>query len=85
MDERDEATRWINLALKLLVNQDLVGIKTFAIRAKEADPMMGYAEEILAVVDTLMEIGDVVESAEEWVAVCGGGVWVGDGGEDDIF
>ncbi|CAM8900541.1 unnamed protein product [Rhodiola kirilowii] len=54
MDGRDEAARWINLALKLLVNQDLVGINTFAIRAKEADLMMGYAEEILAVVDTLM-------------------------------
>ncbi|CAM8937675.1 unnamed protein product [Rhodiola kirilowii] len=69
MDGRDEAARWINLALKLLVNRDLVGTKTFAIRAKEADPTMGYAEEILAVVDTLMAGQQQINGRYDWYGI----------------
>uniref|UniRef100_A0A7N0TVW5 J domain-containing protein n=1 Tax=Kalanchoe fedtschenkoi TaxID=63787 RepID=A0A7N0TVW5_KALFE len=78
MEGRDEAVRWINLALKLLVNRDLVGTKTFAIRAKEADPTTGYVEEILAVVDTLMAGQQQINGRYDWYGVLQVGRMCGD-------
>uniref|UniRef100_A0A7N0UR59 J domain-containing protein n=1 Tax=Kalanchoe fedtschenkoi TaxID=63787 RepID=A0A7N0UR59_KALFE len=78
MDGRDEAARWINLALKLLVNRDLVGTKTFAIRAKEADPGLEYAEEILAVVDTLMAGQQQINGRYDWYGILQVGRMCGD-------
>lgn len=51
---RAEAQRWIGIAEKLLVSHDLVGSKTFAIRARESDPRLEAADQILAIADTLL-------------------------------
>ncbi|KAL4555948.1 hypothetical protein LXL04_038582 [Taraxacum kok-saghyz] len=51
---RAEAQRWLGIAEKLLIDHDLVGSKTFAIRARESDPRFGAADQILAIVDTLL-------------------------------
>ncbi|XP_023745870.1 uncharacterized protein LOC111894036 [Lactuca sativa] len=51
---RAEAQRWLGIAEKLLMSHDLVGSKTFAIRARESDPRLEAADQILAVVDTLI-------------------------------
>jgi hypothetical protein len=50
---REEAQRWIGIAAKLLAARDLVGSKSFALRAQESDPNSQPAAQILAVVDTL--------------------------------
>ncbi|PWA66239.1 hypothetical protein CTI12_AA332910 [Artemisia annua] len=51
---RAEAQRWIGIAEKLLMSHDLVGSKTFAIRARESDPRLQSANQILAIIDTLI-------------------------------
>ncbi|XP_076896983.1 uncharacterized protein LOC143550163 [Bidens hawaiensis] len=51
---RAEAQRWLGIAEKLLISHDLVGSKTFAIRARESDPRLEAAEQILAIADTLL-------------------------------
>ncbi|MFS7985549.1 putative DnaJ domain, Chaperone J-domain superfamily [Helianthus anomalus] len=51
---RAEAQRWLGIAEKLLISHDLVGSKTFAIRARESDPRLEPAEQILAIADTLL-------------------------------
>ncbi|KAL8237530.1 hypothetical protein R6Q59_018611 [Mikania micrantha] len=51
---RAEAQRWLGIAEKLLIGHDLVGSKTFAIRARESDPRLEAAEQILAIADTLL-------------------------------
>ncbi|KAF3667881.1 putative clathrin assembly protein-like [Capsicum annuum] len=51
---RAEAIRWLSIAEKLLTNRDLVGSKSFAIRAHESDPTLLPADQILAIVDTLI-------------------------------
>ncbi|KAJ0508429.1 putative DnaJ domain, Chaperone J-domain superfamily [Helianthus annuus] len=51
---RAEAQRWLGIAEKLLMGNDLVGSKTFAIRARESDPRLEAADQILAVADTLL-------------------------------
>nr|XP_043621810.1 transcription factor SPT20 homolog [Erigeron canadensis] len=51
---RAEAQRWIGIAEKLLISHDLVGSKTFAIRARESDPRLEAADQILAIADTLL-------------------------------
>ncbi|KAJ8572496.1 hypothetical protein K7X08_009007 [Anisodus acutangulus] len=51
---RAEAIRWLSIAEKLLTNRDLVGSKSFATRARESDPTLLPAEQILAIVDTLI-------------------------------
>ncbi|GAV79690.1 DnaJ domain-containing protein [Cephalotus follicularis] len=52
--QRAEAERWLNIAQKLLAARDLHGTKTFAIRARESDPRLDSANQILAVADTLL-------------------------------
>ncbi|XP_059311591.1 uncharacterized protein LOC132063161 [Lycium ferocissimum] len=51
---RAEAIRWLSIAEKLLTNRDLVGSKSFATRARESDPTLLPAEQIIAIVDTLI-------------------------------
>ncbi|MCD7447971.1 hypothetical protein HAX54_036790 [Datura stramonium] len=51
---RAEAIRWLSIAEKLLTNRDLVGSKSFATRARESDPTLLPADQILAIVDTLI-------------------------------
>ncbi|KAL4555946.1 hypothetical protein LXL04_038580 [Taraxacum kok-saghyz] len=51
---RAEAQRWLGIAEKLLMGHDLVGSKTFAIRARDSDPRLEAAEQILAIADTLL-------------------------------
>ncbi|KAI3509428.1 hypothetical protein L1887_24692 [Cichorium endivia] len=51
---RAEAQRWLGIAEKLLMGHDLVGAKTFAIRARESDPRLEAADQILAIADTLL-------------------------------
>ncbi|KAI3770109.1 hypothetical protein L6452_01231 [Arctium lappa] len=51
---RAEAQRWLGIAEKLLMGHDLVGSKTFAIRARESDPRLEAADQILAINDTLL-------------------------------
>lgn len=52
--QRAEAERWLGIAAKLLTARDFLGSKTFAIRAREADPNNAMSEQILAVVDTVL-------------------------------
>ncbi|KAL3843788.1 hypothetical protein ACJIZ3_001191 [Penstemon smallii] len=51
---RAEALRWLTIAEKLLSARDLMGSKSFATRARDADPTLSHADLILAVVDTLL-------------------------------
>ncbi|CAA0807362.1 Chaperone DnaJ-domain superfamily protein [Striga hermonthica] len=51
---RAEAIRWLTIAEKLLSARDLLGSRSFATRARDADPTLSAADEILAVVDTLL-------------------------------
>nr|XP_018626068.1 uncharacterized protein LOC104095566 isoform X2 [Nicotiana tomentosiformis] len=51
---RAEALRWLSIAEKLLTNRDLVGSKSFATRARESDPTLLPADQVLAIVDTLI-------------------------------
>lgn len=51
---RAEAIRWLSIAEKLLNNRDLVGCKSFATRARDSDPSLVQAEQILAIADTLL-------------------------------
>lgn len=52
--QRAEAERWLGIAAKLLTARDFLGSKTFAIRAREADPNNVVSDQILAVVDTVL-------------------------------
>ncbi|XP_051132499.1 uncharacterized protein LOC127252387 [Andrographis paniculata] len=51
---RAEALRWLTIAEKLLSTRDLMGSKSFATRARDADPTLSQADQILAVADTLL-------------------------------
>ncbi|CAA0806716.1 Chaperone DnaJ-domain superfamily protein [Striga hermonthica] len=51
---RAEAIRWLTIAEKLLSTRDLLGSRSFASRARDADPTLSSADDILAVVDTLL-------------------------------
>lgn len=51
---RAEALRWLTIAEKLLSARDLMGSKSFATRARDSDPTLTPADQILAVVDTLL-------------------------------
>ncbi|KAL1802851.1 hypothetical protein DCAR_0934505 [Daucus carota subsp. sativus] len=49
-----ESLRWLGIAEKLLTNNDLIGSKTFATRARESDPTLHQPDQILAIIDTLI-------------------------------
>ncbi|KAL0384415.1 UNVERIFIED_CONTAM: hypothetical protein Sradi_2835800 [Sesamum radiatum] len=67
---RAEALRWLTIAEKLLSARDLLGSKSFATRARESDPTLAPADEILAVVDTLLA-GDrrIGNNQPDWYAI----------------
>ncbi|KAK2983163.1 hypothetical protein RJ640_018508 [Escallonia rubra] len=66
---RAEALRWLGIAEKLLATRDLVGSKTFAIRARESDPTLEPADQILAVVDTLLASDKRINGQQDFYAV----------------
>lgn len=66
---RAEAQRWLGIAVKLLSGRDLVGSKTFAIRARESDPRLEFADQILAVADTLIAGEKRINNQPDWYAI----------------
>ncbi|KAG8368609.1 hypothetical protein BUALT_Bualt15G0063200 [Buddleja alternifolia] len=67
---RAEALRWLTISEKLLSARDLMGSKSFAMRARDSDPTLSPADEILAVVDTLLA-GDrrIGNNHHDWYAI----------------
>ncbi|KAG6432998.1 hypothetical protein SASPL_104600 [Salvia splendens] len=67
---RAEALRWLTISEKLLSARDLMGSKSFATRARDSDPTLTPADQILAVVDTLLA-GDrrIANNQEDWYAI----------------
>ncbi|CAH9125689.1 unnamed protein product [Cuscuta epithymum] len=51
---RAEALRWLSIAEKLLNTRDLLGSRSFATRARDADPTLLQADQIIAIADTLI-------------------------------
>ncbi|XP_048135141.1 uncharacterized protein LOC115746589 [Rhodamnia argentea] len=66
---RAEAERWLTAAAKLLATRDFQGTRTFAIRARESDPGLEYADHMLAVVDTLLAGESLVNNQPDWYAI----------------
>ncbi|XP_059653247.1 uncharacterized protein LOC132300250 [Cornus florida] len=66
---RTEAERWLVIAEKLLTSRDLLGSKTFAIRARESDPRLEPADRILAVIDTLLAGDKRINNQRDWYAI----------------
>ncbi|GER36402.1 chaperone DnaJ-domain superfamily protein [Striga asiatica] len=67
---RAEALRWLTIAEKLLSTRDLVGSKSFASRARDSDPSLTPADQILAVAETLLA-GDrrIGNNQHDWYAI----------------
>ncbi|EPS65862.1 hypothetical protein M569_08911, partial [Genlisea aurea] len=67
---RMEALQWLSIAEKLLLTRDLVGSKSFAKRARDADPTLTPAEQILAITETIIA-GEcwIVNNHADWYAV----------------
>ncbi|KAL3814380.1 hypothetical protein ACJIZ3_015648 [Penstemon smallii] len=67
---RAEALRWLTIAEKLLSARDLMGSKSFATRARDSDPTLSHANQILAVADTLLA-GDrrIGNNEYDWYAI----------------
>ena len=63
---RAEALRWLSIAEKLLAGRDLVGSKSFAARARESDPTLLYAAQIIAVADTLLSGDKRINNLHDW-------------------
>ncbi|KAL3515490.1 hypothetical protein ACH5RR_022392 [Cinchona calisaya] len=66
---RAEALRWLAIAEKLLAGRDLVGSKSFAARARESDPTLIYADQIIAVADTLLAGDKRINNLPDWYSV----------------
>ncbi|GFS35102.1 chaperone DnaJ-domain superfamily protein [Actinidia rufa] len=66
---RAEAERWLVIAEKLLAGRDLVGCRSFAIRARESDPTLDAADQILAVSDTLIAGEKRIHHYHDWYAI----------------
>ncbi|XP_075477967.1 uncharacterized protein LOC142518980 [Primulina tabacum] len=67
---RAEALRWLTISEKLLSGRDLMGSKSFATRARDADPTLSPADDILAIVDTLL-VGDsrIRNNQQDWYSI----------------
>ncbi|KAL2477437.1 uncharacterized protein Fot_46451 [Forsythia ovata] len=67
---RAEALRWLTIAEKLLSKRDLMGSKSFATRARDSDPTLLPADQILAVADTLLS-GDrrIGNNLQDWYSI----------------
>lgn len=66
---RAEALRWLAIAEKLLAGRDLVGSKSFAARARESDPTLLYADQIIAIADTLLSGDKRINNLPDWYSV----------------
>ncbi|CAI9104112.1 OLC1v1002725C1 [Oldenlandia corymbosa var. corymbosa] len=66
---RAEALRWLAIGEKLLAGRDLVGSKSFAARARESDPTLLYADQIIAVAETLMAGDKRINNLHDWYSV----------------
>ncbi|XP_050387481.1 uncharacterized protein LOC126803782 [Argentina anserina] len=67
---RAEAERWLSTAVKLLTTRDLHGTKSFAIRARESDPRLGAADQLIAVADTLLTGESRIHNNQpDWYAI----------------
>ncbi|KAE9446975.1 hypothetical protein C3L33_21118, partial [Rhododendron williamsianum] len=66
---RAEAERWLVIAEKLLAGRDLVGSRTFAIRARESDPTLDVSDQILAVAETLIAGEKRIGNLYDWYAI----------------
>ncbi|XP_073048336.1 uncharacterized protein [Primulina eburnea] len=67
---RAEALRWLTISEKLLSARDLMGSKSFATRARDSDPTLTPADQILAIVDTLL-VGDsrIGNNQQDWYSI----------------
>ncbi|KAK4438102.1 hypothetical protein Salat_0144300 [Sesamum alatum] len=67
---RAKALQWLTIAKKLLSARDLLGSKSLATCAREFDPTLTLANEILAVVDTLLAGDRRIENNQlDWYAI----------------
>ncbi|KAL6209458.1 hypothetical protein ACLB2K_020400 [Fragaria x ananassa] len=68
-NQRAEAERWLSTAVKLLTSRDLQGTKSFAIRARESDPRLGSADQLIAVADTLLGGESRINNQPDYYAI----------------
>ncbi|XP_057496650.1 uncharacterized protein LOC130781457 [Actinidia eriantha] len=61
--------RWLVITEKLLAGRDFVGCCSFAIRARESDPTLDTADQILAVSDTLIAGEKQIHHYHDWYAI----------------
>ncbi|KAL5562649.1 hypothetical protein UlMin_032396 [Ulmus minor] len=64
-----EARRWLATSEKLLAARDLHGTKSFAIRAREANPSLEEAEVIIQIADVLLASEFRINNHPDWYAV----------------
>lgn len=70
LNPRAEALRCLDIAEKLLSTKDLVGSKSFATRARDSDPRLEQADQILAVTDTLLAAENPITNNHlDWYAI----------------
>ncbi|KAG9141337.1 hypothetical protein Leryth_001798 [Lithospermum erythrorhizon] len=65
----DESLRWLAISEKLLSSRDLMGSKSFATRAREANPQVISPYQILAIVDTLMASEKRINNNLDWYSI----------------
>ncbi|KAI8005811.1 Ubiquitin carboxyl-terminal hydrolase 15 [Camellia lanceoleosa] len=68
-EEISEAERWLLIAEKLLAGRDLIGSKTFVIRARESELRLEAADQILAVADTLIAGEKWINNQPDWYTI----------------
>ncbi|XP_068643005.1 uncharacterized protein [Aristolochia californica] len=66
---RSDAVRFLSIAEKLLIAQDLIGSKKFALQAIDADPLLDGVDQIVAVADVLLAAEKRVNNHYDWYAV----------------
>ncbi|CAL9748400.1 unnamed protein product [Musa acuminata subsp. burmannicoides] len=66
---REAAAWWMDIAHRRLRERDLVGSKRFAERAVEVDPLIGGADQVIAVADVLLASQRRVNNHVDWYAV----------------
>ena len=67
---RAEALRWLSIAEKLLAARDFYGTRSFAIRARESDPIvLEAADRVIAVADTLLAAEGRINNQYDWYGI----------------
>ncbi|XP_023531119.1 uncharacterized protein LOC111793459 [Cucurbita pepo subsp. pepo] len=67
---RAEALRWLSIAEKLLAARDFYGTRSFAIRARESDPIvLEAADRVIAVADTLLAAEGRINNQYDWYSI----------------